>query len=130
MACHSMLRLHLPEGYIELYASLADQKSNQVITPFGLTDPYIAESGLDQGAVEAPIHWRICYDPLLCAMDTLLSGYSVKVPWKGPKPSGFLSEGSVAVSALAYVDDTVWVACSQSGARRMLSLAMEFFELN
>ena len=79
-----MEQLHLPAGYIELYASLADQKSNQVITPFGLTDPYIAESSLDQGAVEAPIHWRICYDPLLCAMDTLLSGYSVKVSMEGP----------------------------------------------
>jgi hypothetical protein len=34
------------------------------------------------------------------------------------------------VSALAYVDDTVWLARSQAGARRMLNLAMEFFELN
>ena len=75
-------RLHLPAEYIKLYASLADQKSNQVITPFGLTDPYIAESGLDQGAVEAPIHWRISYDPLLYAMDTLAAGYSRSVPWK------------------------------------------------
>ena len=34
------------------------------------------------------------------------------------------------MSALAYVDDTVWLVCSQAGACRMLSLAMEFFELN
>ena len=54
----------------------------------------------------------------------------MKVPWKGPKPSGWASAGSVTVSALAYVDDTVWVARSKAGARRILSLAMEFFELN
>ena len=130
MARQAFARLHLPAEYIKLYASLADQKSNQVITPFGLTDPYIAESGLDQGAVEAPIHWHICYDPLLCAMDTLLSGYTMRVSWKGPRPSGLLSGSSVPVSALAYVDDTVWLACSQAGAHRMLSVAMEFFELN
>ena len=63
-------------------------------------------------------------------MDTLLSGYTVRVPWKGPRPSGLLSGSSVLVSALAYVDDTVWLACSQAGAHRVLSLAMEFFELN
>ena len=34
------------------------------------------------------------------------------------------------MSALAYVDDTVWLAQSQGGAHRMLNLAMEFFELN
>src|ERR1035438_8915934 len=61
VAKRSLERLRLPTGYIELYAFLADGKSNQVITPFGLTNSYIAESGLDQGAVEAPIHWRICY---------------------------------------------------------------------
>ena len=55
MARQAMVRLRLPDEYIQLYASLSSQKSNQVITPFGLTDPYIAESGLDQGAVEAPI---------------------------------------------------------------------------
>jgi len=130
VAKRSLEQLRLPTGYIELYAFLADGKSNQVITPFGLTNSYIAESGLDQGAVEAPIHWRICYDPLLCAVDTVLAGYTVKVPWRGPEPSGWASTGPVTVSALAYVDDTVWVARSKAGARRILSVAMEFFELN
>jgi len=130
MACQAMVRLKLLDEYIQLYASLASQKSNQVITPFGLTDPYIAESGLDQGAVEAPIHWRISYDPLLYAIDTLAAGYTVSVPWKGPKPPALDSESSITVSSLAYVDDTVWLARSKLQAQRMLSLAMEFFHLN
>ena len=125
-----MLRLHLPEGYIRLYASLADQKSNQVITPFGLTSAYIAESGLDQGAVEAPIHWRISYDPLLSAMDTLGAGYTVSIPWKGPRPPALCLGSSITVSSLAYVDDTAWLAHSKVQAQRMLDLAMEFFHLN
>lgn len=86
MVCWAMVRLKLSDRYIQLYISLNDQKSNQVITPFGLTDLYIAESGLDQGAVEVPIHWRISYDPLLCVMDTLTTGYTVSIPWKGPRP--------------------------------------------
>ena len=130
MACRAMVRLKLPEGYIQLYASLADQKSNQVITPFGLTDLYIAESGLDQGAVEAPIHWRISYDPLLYAIDTLAAGYTVSVLWKGPRPQALDSEGSITVSSLAYVDDTVWVAHSKLQAQHMLDLAMDFFYIN
>ena len=109
---------------------MADQKSNQVITPFGLTEPYVAESGLDQGAVEAPIHWQICYDPLLCAMDTLTAGYTVGINWKGPKPPAVQLSSSVVVSSLPYVDDTVWIAHSKSQACRMLDLAMSFFHLN
>ena len=130
MAHCSMLQLCLPEGYIKLYASIADQKSNQVITPFGLTGTYIAESGLDQGAVEAPIHWRISYDPLLTAIDTLGAGYTVSVPWKDPRPPAFYSGSSITTSSLAYVDDTAWLARSKVQAQRMLDLAMEFFHLN
>ena len=58
MIIHSMAQICLPDQYIKLYSFLAMQKSNQVITPFGLTESYIAESGLDQGAVEAPLHWQ------------------------------------------------------------------------
>ena len=36
----------------------------------------------------------------------------------------------MTVSALAYVDDTVWVARSKAQAQRMLNLAMGFFHLN
>lgn len=125
-----MERLRFPKEYIQLYASLTAQKTNQVITPFGLTAPYSVESGLDQGAVEAPLHWHISYDPLLWAMDTLTAGYTVSVAWKGPGPPALQSCSPVSVSSLAYVDDTVWVACSKFCAHHMLSLAMEFFQLN
>ena len=37
MTKRSMERLCFPKEYIQLYASLAAQKTNQVITPFGLT---------------------------------------------------------------------------------------------
>ena len=67
---------------------------------------------------------------MLCAIDTALAGYIVKVPWKGPKPTGWGVTSSVTVSALAYVDDTVWVAHSKAGAHCILKLAMEFFALN
>ena len=39
-------------------------------------------------------------------------------------------KSSITVSSLAYVDDTVWLACSKLQAQCMLSLAMEFFQLN
>ena len=125
-----MEQLHPPKGYIDLYASIAANKTNQVITPFGLTASYTVESGLDQGTVEAPLHWCISYDPLLWAMDTLSAGYTVSVSWKGPGPPAIHSCRPVTVSSLAYVDDTVWVAHSKSSAHCMLQLAMEFFQLN
>ena len=45
-------------------------------------------------------------------------------------PQALDSDGSITVSSLAYVDDTVWVACSKLQAQRMLDLAMDFFYIN
>ena len=60
----------------------------------------------------------------------LLQAILSMLPGKALGLQHLQSCGPVSVSSLAYVDDTVWVACSKSCARHMLSLAMEFFQLN
>ena len=61
----SMKRINMHTGYIKLINNIQRGRFNMVQTLFGPTDRYNVEDGLDQDEVNAPIHWRIFYDPLL-----------------------------------------------------------------
>ena len=47
--------------------------SNQIFTPFGLTDKYDVLVGIDQREVICPLLWYIYYDPLLSYILSRLS---------------------------------------------------------
>ena len=63
---HAFKRIKMNSKYISLCNKIHNQRLNQVITEYGYTDQYPVHDGLDQGEVNAPILWRIFYDPLLC----------------------------------------------------------------
>ena len=73
-----MRQLRFPEGYISLFKDAYAEWTCQTITPFGLCDSFSVECGLGQGAVEAPLHWRVVYDALLYMVDNLGKRYRMQ----------------------------------------------------
>jgi hypothetical protein len=61
----AMERIHIYPNYIKLINNIQNQHTNSVNTRFGNTNRYQVLDGLDQEETNAPIHWRIFYDPLL-----------------------------------------------------------------
>ncbi|KAG0221057.1 hypothetical protein BGW41_007254, partial [Actinomortierella wolfii] len=131
-----MRRIRLPESFIDLCLKIAGRKLNKIITPYGLTESYHPQCGLDQGGVECPLFWRIAYDPLLCEIEELGCGYKMSTLAEmqdhhqfrlAPPPS---TEDEIRVAALAFVDDTDWIAGNRDDMQQIVDTALEFFELN
>ena len=101
-------------------------------TFFGPTNGDQVEDGLDQGEVNAPIHWHIFYDPLLTEIKAQRAelGYSINTKWKNHPNDN--SNGSIHshISACAFVDDTIWCAPSGAKMQKILNLAAEFYRIN
>ena len=68
-------RLHLPQGYIRLIMTTARERQVRLITRYGLTDSIRPCCGIEQGEVNAPLLWRIFYDPLLVRLAEMQEGY-------------------------------------------------------
>src|SRR5271170_4674461 len=89
-------------------------RSIQVITAFGLADPFTTDNGIDQGDVISPLIWRIVYDPLL----TFISS---------KEHLGFHFAKDISLGSLAYVDDTGWLADSKEHLQAIMDHASDFF---
>ncbi|GBB84246.1 hypothetical protein RclHR1_10880001 [Rhizophagus clarus] len=85
-------------------------EKNQVITAYGLTDPYDVLIGIYQGEVISPLLWCIYYDPLLCEIEQRKLGYTLKAPkialnkFYGEDTSEKTEK--LIISSSAYMDDT------------------------
>ncbi|KAG0057478.1 hypothetical protein BGZ90_005335 [Linnemannia elongata] len=79
--------------------------------------------GLDQGGVECPLLWRIAYDPLLSAIDSLGMGYTMSTP---PAPG----KAPPSVSDLTFVDDNSLVGPGHTELTRMIDVGTEFFGMH
>ena len=119
MLSRALRRLKVPEQFIQLCEMISETKANRVITDFGTTENFQPRCGLDQGGIECPLLWRIAYDPLLCEVMDNCKGYQIRGPSTTPE-----------VAALAFVDDTTWVADGKDSAQYILDVATEFFDLN
>ena len=51
----AMLRLKLPQNFIEIIKNLFTNRKNRIFTAHGLTDPYDVLIGIDQGEVISPL---------------------------------------------------------------------------
>src|SRR2546429_2954661 len=58
---HAMLRLRIPEQFINLVLSLFQNRRNYVLTDAGVTNDYDVLVGIDQGEVISPLLWCIYY---------------------------------------------------------------------
>jgi len=65
MMQHALRKLKLPEGFINFITNLFTKHSNQIFTPFRLTNQYNALVEIDQREVIYPLLWYIYYNPLL-----------------------------------------------------------------
>jgi ribosomal protein S13 len=101
----------------------------RIITAYGLTEELIAGDGIDQGEVISPLIWRLFYDPLLERIqeDERL-GYTVEQQiQKGTQCNNITKHRQAAI---AYADDTTWIANSKEQLLEILEIAEEFFEMN
>ena len=130
-----MNRLKLPITFIRFITNLFTNRSNQVFTSFGLTDPYNLKVSIDQGEVICPLLWCIYYDPLLTYIQEKIEfGYELlTTEWKHIKNTGDMSMNRILYERIpdtAFIDDTTWIAKSQYDLKQILSIAQSFFRLN
>lgn len=116
-------RLKVPKGFQELLLFIADNKTNRVITSYGITVKNSPACGLDQGGVECPLLWRIAYDTLLCAINQLGVGYKMITP---PAPGQTPPE----VSNSAYADDIKLIAFAYDDMVKITTVAKELFRIH
>src|SRR6185295_12250285 len=64
----AMKRIKILSQIITILNNILEERSNKVITFYGLTNSYKVHDGIDQGDAISPLLWRIYYDPLLDAI--------------------------------------------------------------
>ncbi|EXX73819.1 hypothetical protein RirG_056930 [Rhizophagus irregularis DAOM 197198w] len=123
----AMVRLRIPENFIELVLSLFTNRKNSVFTPDGNTDPYDVIIGIDQGEVISPLLWCIYYDPLLCEVESRSLGYNFQASYKDniyDLQSNIINQH---ISLMAYMDDTQWLSESKDNLEKILEIADDFY---
>src|ERR1043165_1783390 len=135
MLQYAMNRIKLPQLFIRFITNLFTNRTNQVFTPFGLTDPYNLLVGIDQGEVICPLLWCIYYDPLLAYIQNSITlGYEfITIKFSNIQelvnntPTDTLCE---RVPDTAFIDDTTWIAKSVENLQSILTIANSFCILN
>src|SRR5256714_1656427 len=123
-------RIRLLPLAIDFIINLFQHRKMKVITKYGLSDELQAMDGIDQGEVISPLIWRIFYDPLLCRiMDDESLGYTMSVSWPTDL-HGNTKNYSSRISALAFFDDTSWLAHFRASLTKTIGISNEFFILN
>ncbi|KAG0365641.1 hypothetical protein BGX24_004032 [Mortierella sp. AD032] len=115
-----MKHLRIPQEFIDLCLLVAANKSNQVITTYGLTEPYNPRCGLDQGGVECPLLWRIAYEALLARVWEDEHGYlmtsaeAIRDFHKIPSWQSVYLDTPLLIACLAFMDDVTEMVISDS----------------
>src|SRR4051812_49239915 len=130
MLIRALGRLCIPESFIKFLISIFLPRFNQVFTAHGNTDTYLVLSGIDQGEIISPILWCIYYDPLLCFMQNSPHGYTQHINWRPDITKRTIHKFSNHVPALAYMDDTLWIADSRADLQNIMTIADSFYTLN
>jgi len=123
-----MERLKIPYQFISIIKNLLKDRSNRVITFYGLTDEYKVNDGIDQGDAISPLLWRIFYDPLLEAVRKSKLGYlmSTEIFNNNCEIQTNLEQ---RIYTTAYMDDTVWIASNKKELQHILNLTSEFCQI-
>src|SRR2546423_13188118 len=124
----AMLRLKLPQNFIEIIKNLFTNRKNRIFTAHGLTDSYDVLIGIDQGEVISPLLWCIYYDPLLVEVQSRQLGYNLSYTYRQNlyDPTSITTE-SINIPALAYMNDTNWISSSEQNMTSILTISKEFF---
>ena len=125
----ALQRVKIPERTIKYILNLFHKRQLRIITAYGLTEEITAGDGIDQGEVISPLLWHLFYDPLLERIQEDKSlGYVVEQQdQRGMQCNNIMSYRQAAI---AYADDTTWIASSKRQLLKILEIAEEFFEMN
>ena len=127
----ALQRIKIPENINRLIIALFKNRQFRTITAFELTDAITAGDGIDQGETISPLLWKIFYDPLLCKIqENKALGYELECSWT---PNTNLPEKrsiKTRNAAIAYMDDTTWIARSKKNMQQILDDAREFYMAN
>ena len=126
----AMKRIKMPNSIISFINQLYKDREIRVITDKGPTEFFIAGDGIDQGEVISPLMWRIFYDPLLSRIQQTKLGYQMKLRWPSDIKENKFKTEIATISALAYADDTTWIAGSKSALQEIIKISEGFFKLN
>jgi ribonuclease HI/exonuclease III len=127
---HALHRINVPENLVSFILEIFNGRKAQVITKFGLTKGFQAEDGIDQGEVISPLIWRIIYDPLLVKLQELKKGYRIQVKWPNSIKEHSEQKLGSQIAAVAYADDTTFIADSKENLQKIIDKAQEFYDLN
>src|SRR5207248_6853385 len=84
--------------------------------------------GIDQGEVISPLLWYIYYDPLLTKVQQSSHlGYNLSHSFVPDIRSPALITKEAKVSALAYMDDTLWCSGLHGNLQSILCIASSFY---
>src|SRR5256884_8933318 len=126
----ALLRIKIPLPFVDLILDLFKDRTNQVITQAGVTDPYNVLVGIDQGEVISPLLWCIYYDPLLTRINQLTDvGYAITHTFSTTNNnSNSTISLKESVASLAFMDNTMWCSDSQNHLQDILVVANSFYE--
>ena len=114
-------RIQIPKSITNLLNFLLFNRTNQVITDYGLTKSYTVNDGIDQGETFSPLLWKIYYDPLISRIHNEHLGYQETIP-------RLPTTKSIHTSIMAYMDDSLWVAPSKTSLQEILTTANSFYK--
>src|SRR6185295_1757469 len=126
---HSLTYLSLPLSIINILSDLLTDHHNQVITNLGITPFYSVHNGIEQGETITPLLWRIYYDLLISYIYAKVPGYILQSTWTTNLKLQTSNSLQKQCSVLAYMDDTLWVASSQTELSHILSIAESFYAM-
>ena len=125
----ALQRIQFPEPLINILSNLLLDRTNKVITNFGLTNSYQVQNGIDQRETITPLFWHIYYDPLISKISREVEGYQISTTWSDNIRQTKLNKIQTNTSVLAYMDDTLWIAKSKSQLNEIIKIATSFFQM-
>src|SRR3954470_9949383 len=126
----SMRRIKIPEQIVSIIEDIAVHRTAQGATEHGFTNSYEVQRGVDQGDSISPLLWCIFYDPLICEIESLNIGYTMKIEWNTNLAKKTTASLVSEISSLAYMDDTVWITDSAEHMQQLTRVVESFFDLS
>ena len=123
----ALRRINIPDQIITILKHIHTNRKDQIITSQGLTDPYDVEDGLDQGETYSPLLWRIFYDPILLHIHNTNKEHAY-ILQKEDMADVVEDRDSVAITHLAFVDDTAWISNTKEGLHKIFTTAAKIYK--
>ncbi|KAG9294403.1 hypothetical protein G9A89_001908 [Geosiphon pyriformis] len=117
-----LVKIKMCGKFIFFFGNIHRNRTNQIITDFGLTDDYSVHDGLNQGEVFSPLLWCIFYDPLLYKVKHQESVCRYKFNFH------FISRSGHAESQAGF--STFFAAEAFATTQHILNVVSEFFRIN